>query len=105
MSDAAARFAARYPVVWHVMEADGAGPWVAKTGLFPAAEIYRFAGLQPDGANRDTFQQIDFGSGRTAILRLQQMRDNKLWQTAIQIGTETPKLPSASPRATAIATT
>ena len=25
MSDGAARFAARYPVVWHVIEAEGAG--------------------------------------------------------------------------------
>jgi len=81
MRDGATRFAARFPRVWHVIEADGAGAWLAKTGLFPAAEIYRLAGLQPDGSNRETFQQIDFGSGWTAILRLQQMGDNKLLPT------------------------
>ena len=81
MSDGAARFVARYPRVWHVIEADGAGAWLAQTGLLPATELFRIAGLQPDGANRDEFRRVDFDGGCTAILRLQQMRDNKLLPT------------------------
>jgi hypothetical protein len=75
LSDGAARFAARYPRVWHVMEADGAGPWLAETGLRPAAEF------RLGGANRDGFVRIAFGDGRVAVLRPQQMPDRRLLPT------------------------
>ena len=81
MSDGAARLAARYPRVWHVIEADGAGAWLTETGLLPAADLYRLAGLEPDGANRDAFQRIDLGRGRIAILRPQLMADRPLTAT------------------------
>ena len=45
MNDGAARFAARYPIVWHVIEADGAGDWLPETGLMPTADLLRIAGL------------------------------------------------------------
>jgi hypothetical protein len=78
LSDGAAHFAARYPTVWHVIEADGAGDWLSSTGLYPAVELRRLAGLGPGGANREDFQCLDLGCGRTAVLRLQQMRDARL---------------------------
>jgi hypothetical protein len=74
----ATRFATRYPQVWHVIEADGAGAWLNQTGLLPAAELVRLANLTGNGANRDTFQSIDLGCGRIAVLRLQQMPDQRL---------------------------
>lgn len=72
MSDGAARLAARCPRVWHVIEADGAGDWLAETGLLPAAS------LRAGGANRTHFEPIDLGGGCTAILRPQQMPDHRL---------------------------
>jgi hypothetical protein len=78
LNDGAARFAARYPCVWHVIEADGAGDWLTGTGLFPTIELRRRAGLPSSGANRDDFQYVDLGGGRIAILRLQQMPDHRL---------------------------
>jgi hypothetical protein len=81
MNDGAARFAARYPVVWHVIEAEGAGPWLAATGLLPAASLLRLAGIAADGANRDDFRQIAFGNGQVAILRQQIMPDRWLIPT------------------------
>jgi hypothetical protein len=78
MTDGAARFAVRYPSVWHVIEADGAGAWLSRTGLLPAAGLRRVAGLPCSGANRDDFQCIDIGGGGTAVLRPQQMRDQRL---------------------------
>lgn len=75
MNDGAARLAARYPTVWHVIEADGAGSWLAQTGLLPAASLY--AG----GANREQFQRIEFGDGRVAVLRPQLMSDRRLLPT------------------------
>ncbi len=75
MNDGAARFAARYPRVWHVIEADGAGPWLSETGLLPAAD------LRPGGTNRDSFDRVGLGTGRIAVLRPQQMPDHRLTPT------------------------
>lgn len=75
MTDGAARLATHYPRVWHVMEAEGAGGWLAETGLLPAAS------LRPGGTNRADFEAIDLGDGRTAILRPQQMPDHRLIAT------------------------
>lgn len=81
MSDGAARFAARYPVVWHVTEAEGAGSWLAATGLLPAAALLRLAGVAADGANRDDFRLLALGAGRVAVLRPQVMADRWLVPT------------------------
>jgi hypothetical protein len=81
MSDGAARFAARYPVVWHVIEAEGAGPWLSATGLLPAAALLRLAGVTADGANRDDFRVVGFGDGCVAVLRPQLMEDRWLAPT------------------------
>ena len=81
LSDGAARLAVRYPRVWHVIEADGAGAWLTDTGLLPAAELYRLAGLEADGTNRDAFQRIEPGPGQIAILRPQPMADQPLAAT------------------------
>ena len=81
MIDGAARLAARYPVVWHVIEADGAGSWLSETGLLPAAYLQQMAGLADDGSNRNAFRRIDFGAGRSAVLRFQQMPDLQLTPT------------------------
>jgi hypothetical protein len=75
LTNAAARLAARYPLVWHVMEAEGAGEWLAETGLLPAAS------LCPGGTNREAFHPIDLGNNRSAILRPQQMPDHRLTPT------------------------
>jgi hypothetical protein len=75
LSDGAAHLAARYPRAWHVIEADGAGPWLMETGLLPAAD------LRCGGANRDFFDCVDLGDGRTAMLRPQQMPDGRLLPT------------------------
>jgi hypothetical protein len=75
VSDGAARLAARCPCVWHVIEADGAGPWLADTGLLPAAHLHC------GGANRDSFARVDLGDGRAAVLRPQQMPDRRLLPT------------------------
>jgi hypothetical protein len=74
----AARFVARHPRVWHVIEADGAGAWLTETGLLPTTELRRLAGVTGSGANRDAFEPVDLGGGRTAVLRPQQMRDHRL---------------------------
>jgi hypothetical protein len=81
MNDGAARFAARYPVVWHVIEAEGAGPWLATTGLLPAASLLHLAGIAADGENRNDFRPIAFGNGHVAILRQQIMPDRWLIPT------------------------
>lgn len=75
MNDGAARLAARYPRVWHVIEAEGAGHWLLETGLIPAADVRK------NGANRDDFLAVDLGQGRTAMLRPQQMPDHRLLAT------------------------
>lgn len=81
MSNGTARFAARYPVVWHVIEADGAGPWLTGTGLLPSAELLRLAGRHDDGRNRDTFATLSFGGDRVAVIRPQLMPDARLRPT------------------------
>jgi hypothetical protein len=75
VNDVAAQFAARYPCVWHVIEFEGAGPWLAETGLLPAAD------MRQDAANRDGFHSLDLGQGRVAVLRPQQMPDHRLLPT------------------------
>jgi hypothetical protein len=70
-------FAARYPRVWHVMEAEGAG----YDTLYPAATLRRLGGLAADSANRDDFQRVDLPDGTVAILRKQLMRDERLRPT------------------------
>jgi hypothetical protein len=81
MSAGAARFTSRYPVVWHVIEAEGAGPWVATTGLLPAAELLRRAGIPADGHNRDDFRRVTLDNGTVALLRPQRMPDATLTPT------------------------
>lgn len=81
MSAGAARFAARYPLVWHVIEADGAGPWLATTGLLAAAELLRRAGMTADGRHRDDFRRVRFDNGAIALLRPQRMPDAALTPT------------------------
>ncbi|HTW68271.1 MAG TPA: hypothetical protein VME47_00160 [Acetobacteraceae bacterium] len=81
MNEGAARFAARYPIVWHVIETEGAGPWLPATGLLPATSLLHLAGIAADGANRDDFQRIAFGDDCTAILRQQVMPDRWLTPT------------------------
>ncbi len=75
MTDGAARLAKRYPCVWHVMEADGAGPWLTETGLLPANALH------VGGENREDFVRIKFGTGAVAILRPQAMPDHRLRPT------------------------
>jgi uncharacterized protein DUF7002 len=81
LSDGAARFSARYPCVWHVIEADGAGPWLCKTGLLPAAVLFELAGVPDDGANRDDFRRVPFEEQRIAVVRPQLMNDPRLLPT------------------------
>ena len=80
-ADGAARFAARFPVVWHVVEADGLAG-VEAHGLLPAAALLRRAGMTPTGRNRDDFLPVSLGpdaeGGPTAILRFQLMPDAKI---------------------------
>ena len=81
MNDGAARFAARYPVVWHVIEADGAGDWLSDTGLMPTAQLLRIAGLTNDGVNRNDFRTLSLGRARIAVIRPQLMPDDRLRPT------------------------
>jgi len=81
MNDGATRFAARYPVVWHVIEAEGAGRWIATMGLLPAAELLRRAGMAADGQNRDDFRRVELDNGAIALLRPQRMADAALTPT------------------------
>lgn len=80
-TDGIARFAARFPVVWHVVEADGfAG--VEAHGLLPATDLLRRAGMAPTDQNRDDFLPVPLSpggkAGPAAILRFQLMRDEKI---------------------------
>ena len=92
MSEGLERFAARYPRVWHVIEADGAGDWLGETGLLPAVELCRLAGLPCEGKNRTAFQPIDLDRGRSAILRPQLMQDHRLLPTLAGTFTGRPDL-------------
>jgi hypothetical protein len=75
LSDGAIRLAARYPVVWHVIEADGVGPWLRDKGLLPAAM------LREGSDNRASFLSVALDGGGTAVLRPQQMPDARLLPT------------------------
>ena len=79
--DGAARFATRFPVVWHVVEADGL-PGIEAHGLLPAAELLRRAGLPSNDRNRDDFLRVPLGPGTegspAAVLRFQLMADAKI---------------------------
>jgi hypothetical protein len=81
-------FAERYPRVWHVMEAEGAG---CET-LYPAATLRCLAGMPPDPANRDDFQLLTLQGGSQAILRKQLMPDKRLRPTLAGIFSERPGL-------------
>jgi hypothetical protein len=81
LNDGVERFAARYPRVWHVIEADGAGPWLQTMGLLPAEDLHRLAGNTDAGGNRDDFRRLDLGQGRVAVLRPQLMADRVLTAT------------------------
>ncbi len=78
MTDGAARIAKRYPVVWHVIEAEGAVADADQLELLPAAELRQYAGFSGTAANRDDFEAIELGEGRLAVLRPQQMPDQRL---------------------------
>ncbi len=77
MSGGAEGFARRYPLAWHVIEAEGAG---CET-LYPAATLRRLAGLERDSANRDDFQVVSLPGNRSAVLRMQLMPDVALART------------------------
>jgi|HubBroStandDraft_1064217.scaffolds.fasta_scaffold45777_2 hypothetical protein len=70
-------FAARYPRVWHVTEAEGAGCEI----LYPAAILRDLASVPDDNANRDDFQCVSLPGGGQAVLRMQLMRDERLCPT------------------------
>jgi hypothetical protein len=69
--------ARRYPLAWHVMEAEGAGCEV----LCPAATLRRLSGRPADRANRDDFQCLTLPGGDLAVLRKQLMPDERLRPT------------------------
>lgn len=79
LSEGAARFAARHPVVWHVIEAEGAAA-AQRIGLQPAASLHRLAGLPETTTNRPDFQTIALPDG-PAVIRFQLMPDAKLTPT------------------------
>jgi hypothetical protein len=81
VNDGATCLVARYPRVWHVIEAESAGPWLTDTGLLPAVALLHFAGLADDGVNRDSFRRLDLGGDGTAIVRPQLMQDARLLPT------------------------
>jgi hypothetical protein len=76
-----AGFAARYPLVWHVIEAEGAGCDTLNPAAYPAATLRRLSGLSADSANREAFQRLELPGGAPAILRLQLMPDARLIAT------------------------
>jgi hypothetical protein len=80
-ADGTARFAARFPVVWHVVEADGLAG-VEAMGLLPAADLLRLAGAPPTDRNRDDFRRVQLGpdaaGGPSAVLRFQLMADARI---------------------------
>lgn len=80
LPDGAARFAARFPVVWHVIEAEGADA-AGRHGLLPAAELRRLAGHAADSGNRPDFARLVLPDGGAAVLRPQLMADARLAPT------------------------
>jgi hypothetical protein len=81
-------FARRYPVVWHVIEAEGVGC----ATLHPAATLRRLAGLTDDSANRGDFQLLTLHGGGPAVLRPQLMPDAALTRTLAGAFAERPDL-------------
>jgi hypothetical protein len=77
MTGGIAGFAARYPLVWHVIEAEGAGC----DTLYPAATLRHLSGLPADTDNREAFRWLELPGGAPAILRLQLMPDARLGPT------------------------
>ena len=88
MTGGLAGFARRYPRAWHVAEAEAADCEI----LYPAATLRRLAGLAADHANRDDFQRLALGGGKTAVLRQQLMRDERLRPTLAGPFAERPDL-------------
>ena len=58
MSDGATRIAQHCPVVWHVIEAEGAVADLNRLELLPTAELRKRAGCAAGAANRDDFEAI-----------------------------------------------
>lgn len=75
--DGLARFASRFPVVWHVAEADGLAA-IGTLGLLPAADLRRRAGIADTGQNRDDYVPLLLPGAGTAILGFQLMADAKI---------------------------
>jgi hypothetical protein len=92
LNDGAERFATRYPRIWHVIEADGAGAWLDETGLLPTASLLRMAGTNDDGINRSQFLTLSLGRGRIAVIRPQLMPDDRLVPTLAGSFTGEPRL-------------
>lgn len=72
-----ARFASRFPVVWHVAEADGLAA-IEALGLLPTAELRQRAGMAATGQNRDDYVPLSLPGAGTAILGFQLMADAKI---------------------------
>ena len=77
MPEGLARFAGRFPVVWHVAEADGMAA-IEALGLLPAAELRRRAGMAATGQNRDDYVPLLLPGAGAAVLRFQLMADAKV---------------------------
>lgn len=75
----AARLAARFPVAWHVAEAEGLAAILAH-GLLPANVLRARDGRPPDRRNRDAFEVLA-GPAGPAVVRLQLMPDRHLVPT------------------------
>lgn len=80
ISEGAARFCANYPNVWHVIEVEGLSS-ARRNGLLPAATLRARAGAAPSSANRDDFERLTLANDLLAVLRFQQMQDEKLLPT------------------------
>jgi hypothetical protein len=78
--EGARRLAARHPVVWHAIEAEGLDG-ARRHGLLPACELRRRAGLPASHANREDFEVLTLADGTVAVLRFQQMPDARLAPT------------------------
>jgi hypothetical protein len=77
----AARFVARYPRVWHVIDAEGAGAWLTAIGLLPAAALFRLAGLPMMAPTAKVSAASSWAGGEKLSLRPQLMPDARLLPT------------------------
>ena len=75
--DGLARLTNRFPVVWHVAEADGLAA-IEALGLLPTAELRQMAGVAASGQNRDDYVPLLLPGSRTAVPRFQLMADAKI---------------------------